>query len=184
MEGLHPPGERSIPMATASMPDLTGLDKTAQLDALRRRMAAIPARRDHAPTDLIPPRAIEASPRPVVAPAPTAPRRSDDEPPPVAAPSSKTLGTIPVPLPLAELLPHGALARGTALTVTGAGSVLVGIVAAATAAGHHVAIIGQPKFGCSPSTNRAVTYRRSPSSRVVVTVSRSLRFVSTVSILL
>ncbi|WP_256978594.1 hypothetical protein [Rhodococcus sp. 14-2470-1a] len=53
----------------------------------------------------------------------------------------------PVPLPLAELLPHGALARGTAASVTGAGSVLVGLVAAASAAGHHVAIIGQPKFG-------------------------------------
>ncbi|RRQ25595.1 hypothetical protein DK926_22795 [Rhodococcus sp. Eu-32] len=133
-------------MATASMSDLTGLDKTAQLDALRRRMAAIPARRDHAPADLAPRSAVEASPRPVVASAPTALRRVDDEPP-LAAPGSKTLRTIPVPLPLAELLPHGALARGTALTVTGAGSVLVGIVAAASAAGHHVAIIGQPKFG-------------------------------------
>jgi hypothetical protein len=48
---------------------------------------------------------------------------------------------------LAELLPHGALARGTALSVTGAGSVLIGLVAAATAAGHHVAVIGLPKFG-------------------------------------
>ncbi|OAK53843.1 MULTISPECIES: hypothetical protein [Nocardiaceae] len=31
--------------------------------------------------------------------------------------------------------------------MTGAGSVLVGVVAAASAAGHHVAIIGQPRFG-------------------------------------
>ncbi|OAK53844.1 hypothetical protein A3K89_22270 [Rhodococcoides kyotonense] len=52
-------------MATAPMPDLTGLDKTAQLDALRRRMAAIPARLDHAPTDLTPTRhAVEASESP------------------------------------------------------------------------------------------------------------------------
>ncbi|WP_179274052.1 hypothetical protein [Rhodococcoides fascians] len=49
-------------------------------------------------------------------------------------------------MPLSELLPRGALARGTALSITGAGSILVGL-AAATAAGHHVALIGQPKFG-------------------------------------
>jgi len=50
-------------------------------------------------------------------------------------------------MPLSELLPRGALARGTALSITGAGSILVGLVATATAAGHHVALIGQPKFG-------------------------------------
>jgi hypothetical protein len=133
-------------MATASMPNLTGLDKTTQLDALRRRMAAIPARRDHAPTELANPPVLEATERPATLPVCAAQHRVDREPP-AAAQSSRTLRTIPVPRPLAELLPHGALARGTALTVTGAGSMLVGIVAAATAAGHHVAIIGQPRFG-------------------------------------
>ncbi|OZD12086.1 MULTISPECIES: hypothetical protein [Nocardiaceae] len=139
-------------MAAADpIPDLTGLDKTAQLDALRKRMAAIPGRRDHAPTDLpaeqVPLAAVPASTRePSMIPA------VDDEPPAdrdtrSPAVRARTLRTIPVPLPLAELLPHGALARGTVASVTGAGSVLVGLVAAASAAGHHVAIIGQPKFG-------------------------------------
>ncbi|OZE92936.1 hypothetical protein CH299_28940 [Rhodococcus sp. 14-2686-1-2] len=139
-------------MAAADpIPDLNGLDKTAQLDALRKRMAAIPGRRDHAPSDLPteqgPLAAVPASTRE----RPTIPAVDDE---PVAgrdaltpAVSARTLRTLPVPLPLAELLPHRALARGTAASITGAGSVLVGLVAAASAAGHHVAIIGQPKFG-------------------------------------
>lgn len=130
-------------MTTAdAAPDLTGLDKTAQLAALRRRMASIPGRRDHAPTDL-PDTAAPTVPQPNH---PTA--ETPDTPDPLTASQrSRTLRTIPVPLPLAELLPRGALARGTALSITGAGSVLVGLVAAASAAGHHVAVIGQPKFG-------------------------------------
>ncbi len=51
------------------------------------------------------------------------------------------------PLSLSELLPGGALARGTAVSILGAGSILVGLVATASAAGPHVALIGQPKFG-------------------------------------
>lgn len=133
-------------MATADpILDLTGLDKTAQLDALRARMATIPGRRDHAPTDL------PAEPR-ALAPIPAAPREPqpavvDDNGTATSAVRTRTLRTIPVPLPMAELLPRGALARGTALSMTGAGSVLAGLVAAASAAGHHIAIIGQPRFG-------------------------------------
>ncbi|OZC62785.1 hypothetical protein CH267_00025 [Rhodococcus sp. 06-621-2] len=145
-------------MAAADpIPNLTGLDKTAQLDALRKRMAAIPGRRDHAPTDL-PAEPATLTPIPASTPkVPTATTDNGDRGPGVEpavgsdalTPSvrGRTLRTIPVPLPMAELLPHGALARGTAASVTGAGSVLVGLVAAASAAGHHVAIIGQPKFG-------------------------------------
>ncbi|OZC42420.1 hypothetical protein CH289_27480 [Rhodococcus sp. RS1C4] len=132
-------------MAAADpIPDLTGLDKTAQLDALRMRMASIPGRRDHAPTDLPAEPPVKPAP-PNVATA--AVDGASDGNALTPAVRSRTLRTIPVPLPMADLLPHGALARGTALSVTGAGSVLVGLVAAATAAGHHVAIIGQPKFG-------------------------------------
>ncbi|MDV7991620.1 hypothetical protein [Rhodococcus sp. IEGM 1374] len=135
-------------MAAADpIPDLTGLDKTAQLDALRQRMAAIPGRRDHAPTDL-PAKPVILAPMPASTTARTAVdegRGSDDVLTPAVR--ARTLRTIPVPAPMAELLPRGALARGTALSITGAGSVLVGLVAAASAAGHHVAVIGQPKFG-------------------------------------
>ena len=126
-------------MATVdTIGDLTGLGKTEQLAALRRSMAAIPGRRDHAPTE-----PADASPfsvsQPTVSPA--------DERTPSGPVRSRTLRTIPAPTPLSELLPRGALARGTAISITGAGSILVGLVATASAAGHHVAWIGQPKFG-------------------------------------
>ncbi|TFI40908.1 hypothetical protein E4P29_22210 [Rhodococcus sp. 1R11] len=128
-------------MATVdALADLTGLDKAAQLDVLRRRMATVPGgRRDHAPADLppiAPPERVERV-KPVV----------DDDPEPLsAAGRGKTLRTMPVPPPLAALLPRRALARGTAITVTGAGSMLIALVAEASAAGHHVALIGQPRL--------------------------------------
>ncbi|MDJ0362202.1 hypothetical protein [Rhodococcus sp. H29-C3] len=126
--------------------DPTRLDKTAQLDALRKRMATIPGRRDHAPTELLPEPAMQT---PIPIPLSSAndtnsAGNGDFRPSPVRA---RTLRTIPVPLPVAELLPHGALVRGTTLSITGAGSLLVGLVAAVSAAGYHVALIGQPKFG-------------------------------------
>ncbi|MGF0313688.1 hypothetical protein [Rhodococcus sp. IEGM1428] len=125
--------------------DLTGLDRATQLDVLRRRMATVPGgRRDHAPTDL----------PSITAPEPVAPIASgtdlavgaDDSEPLSAAVRGKTLRTMPVPPPLAALLPRRALARGTAITVTGAGSILIALVAEASAAGHHVALIGQPRL--------------------------------------
>lgn len=128
-------------MATVdAVADLTGLDKSAQLDVLRRRMASVPGgRRDHAPADL--PAITAAGPAESVAPI------IDDEPEPLtAAVRGKTLRTIPVPPPLAALLPRRALARGTAIAVTGAGSILIALIAEASAAGHHVALIGQPRL--------------------------------------
>jgi hypothetical protein len=127
-------------MATVdAIKDLTGLDKATQLDVLRRRMATVPGRRDHAPADLP---TITAPDRPE----PLAPVVDDDPEPLIAAVRGKTLRTMPVPPPLAELLPRRALARGTAITVTGAGSILIALVAEASAAGHHVALIGQPRL--------------------------------------
>ncbi|MEV8236973.1 hypothetical protein AB0P23_17170 [Rhodococcus sp. NPDC077669] len=130
-----------------TMPDLSGLDKAAQLAALRRSMAAIPGRRDHAPTgpdesavDV----ALSVAPPTASAGAATTGVEERALSGPVR---SRSLRIIPTPTPLSELLPRGALARGTALSITGAGSILVGLVATATAAGHHVALIGQPKFG-------------------------------------
>ncbi|MDZ7914436.1 hypothetical protein ACIGGF_24740 [Rhodococcus sp. NPDC078407] len=127
-------------MATVdAIENLTGLDKATQLDVLRRRMATVPGRREHAPADL-----------PTAAPLdrtePTTPIVDDDPEPAVAAVRGKTLRTMPVPPPLAALLPRRALARGTAMTVTGAGSMLIALVAEASAAGHHVALIGQPRL--------------------------------------
>ncbi|WP_256991075.1 hypothetical protein [Rhodococcus sp. 06-235-1A] len=128
-------------MATVdAIEDLTGLDKSAQLDVLRRRMATVPGgRRDHAPADLP---TITAPDRPE----PLAPVVDSDPEPLIAAVRGKTLRTMPVPRPLAELLPRGALARGTAIAVTGAGSMLIALIAEASAAGHHVALVGQPRL--------------------------------------
>ena len=125
-----------------TIPDLTNLDKAAQLAALRRSMAAIPGRRDHAPTDSDDSPAFAPSQPNAQAAATDGNQRALSGPM-----RSRTLKTLPIPMPLSELLPRGALARGTALSITGAGSILVGLVATATAAGHHVALIGQPKFG-------------------------------------
>lgn len=127
-------------IANAS-PDLAGLDKASQLAALRRQMASIPGRRDHAPTEL--PDPIASVPKSV---AETSPTEAATVEPLTATLRARSLSTIPTPTPLSELLPHGALARGTTLSITGAGSLLVGLVAAVSAAGHHVALIGQPKF--------------------------------------
>ncbi|WP_206509756.1 hypothetical protein [Rhodococcus sp. KRD197] len=122
--------------------DLAGLDKAAQLAALRRQMASIPGRRDHAPTELPDPIAPVSE-----SVAETSATGAAPAEPLTATLRARSLRTIPTPTPLSELLPHGAMARGTTLSITGAGSVLVGLVAAVSAAGHHVALIGQPKFG-------------------------------------
>ena len=139
-------GERSILMATVdAIPDLAGLDKAAQLDVLRRRMASVPGgRREHAPTDLPAITSPETTPA-AARGADLADERGDAESL-SAAVRGKTLRTMPVPPPLAGLLPRRALARGTAVTVTGAGSLLIALVAEASAAGHHVALIGQPRL--------------------------------------
>lgn len=131
-------------MATVdAIEDLTGLDKAAQLDVLRRRMATVPGgRRDHAPADL----PTIAAPERVQPIDRVTPAVDDDPEPLTGAVRGKTLRTMPVPPPLAALLPRRALARGTAITVTGAGSMLIALVAEASAAGHHVALIGQPRL--------------------------------------
>ncbi|BCO37467.1 hypothetical protein BMW24_000080 [Mycobacterium heckeshornense] len=59
-------------------------------------------------------------------------------------PESET--TLPLPRLLAETLP-GALPRGTVAVVSGARSLLLGMVAAVTAAGGNAAIVGQPDIG-------------------------------------
>lgn len=64
------------------------------------------------------------------------------------APSSDSLLATPdsLPEPLAEVLP-ASLPRGTVAVVSGARSLQLGLVAAVTASGGHVAIIGQPDVG-------------------------------------
>ncbi|MGW4339554.1 hypothetical protein ACWEK5_43245 [Rhodococcus koreensis] len=103
------------------------LSKAEKLDQLRRKMAAIPARSDS--TDPAMPAVM---------------LRSVDEPTPIVATAQTALRTLPVPAPIADLLPRGGLARGTVASVAGATSVLVGLLASVTASGSHAAVIGMP----------------------------------------
>jgi len=54
---------------------------------------------------------------------------------------------LPVPDPLAELLPQGGLARGSIVSVSGATSLLLGMLASVTASGGYAAVIGQRRLG-------------------------------------
>lgn len=65
-------------------------------------------------------------------------------PGPVPMPAERLL---PVPAPLAGLLPHGGLVRGTVVSLSGATSLLSGLLASVTAAGGHAAVVGHRRLG-------------------------------------
>ncbi|MEO6882205.1 MAG: hypothetical protein ABI181_14830 [Mycobacteriaceae bacterium] len=62
------------------------------------------------------------------------------------APTAAT-GVLPVPAPLAELLPRGGLVRGTVVSAAGASSLLLGLLAAVTSEGGWAAVVGRPGLG-------------------------------------
>ncbi|MFD6881710.1 hypothetical protein [Rhodococcus sp. NPDC060084] len=95
-----------------------GLERAQQIETLRRRIAAVPSRGE------------VSRPTPVAEPAEVPSR-----------------GVLPVPGPLAELLPHGGLVRGTVVSVSGAASLLLGVLASVTSSGGHAAVIGQRRLG-------------------------------------
>ncbi|MFT3899487.1 MAG: hypothetical protein QM728_04465 [Gordonia sp. (in: high G+C Gram-positive bacteria)] len=53
-----------------------------------------------------------------------------------------TAGVLAVPATLAELFPHGGLARGSVVSAAGSGSLLLSLIAASSAAGAQVAVVG------------------------------------------
>ncbi|WCT06257.1 hypothetical protein [Rhodococcus qingshengii] len=108
------------------------LSKAEKLEQLRRKMASIPARSDGTEP---------ATPSVMLRPV------DEREPTPIVATAQSTLRMLPVPKPIGDLLPRGGLARGTVLSVDGAASVLIGLLATVTAAGGHVAVIGMPGLG-------------------------------------
>ncbi|WP_280385266.1 hypothetical protein [Nocardia wallacei] len=55
-------------------------------------------------------------------------------------------GLLPVPPPLADILPDGGIRRGTVTSYSGVAGPLAGIVAAVTAAGGNVALSGVPQL--------------------------------------
>ncbi|MFC4374454.1 hypothetical protein ACFO5K_10100 [Nocardia halotolerans] len=54
---------------------------------------------------------------------------------------------LPVPPPLAALLPDGGLPKGAVVAYSGAHSLLTGLLAAVTANGGHAAVVGLPRLG-------------------------------------
>ncbi|WP_067473464.1 hypothetical protein [Nocardia amamiensis] len=67
------------------------------------------------------------------------------EPPPL--PASASTAVIPVSGGLGEALPEGGLPRGGVVACTGRNTPMLGLLAAVTAAGDWVAVIGQPQLG-------------------------------------
>ena len=99
-------------------PAALGLDRAEQLQQLRRQIAAVSGK-------------VGAG-------------RHSGTPAHDVVPAYESL--LPVPESLAGLLPAG-LPRGTVAVLSGARSVPVGMAAAVTAAGGHVAVVGVPDFG-------------------------------------
>lgn len=123
----------------------TALTKTEKLDQLRRKMASIPARSDGTEP---------ATPSVMLRPV------DEREPTPIVATAQSTLRMLPVPPPIGELLPRGGLTRGTVVSVSGANSVLIGLLASVTAAGGHAAVIGLPNLGLLAATEQGADLSR------------------------
>lgn len=119
-------------MAAPSSPVETSLIKAEKLEQLRRKMASIPARSDGTEP---------ATPSVMLHPV------GEREPTPIVVNAQSTLRMLPVPPPIGDLLPRGGLTRGTVISVDGAASVLIGLLATVTAGGGHAAVIGMPRLG-------------------------------------
>lgn len=123
-------GVAGVSVFSAPDPGLLALPKRDRVEALRRKMATIPGR------------TFEAAPVSVAA--------SDAQPAelhPSGVWGGSSLRMLPTPPGIADLLPGRGLARGSIVSVSGAPSVLVSMLASVTAAGSHAALVGQPKLG-------------------------------------
>lgn len=120
---------------TADPNSLAALAPGDRIEALRRRMASIPARTDGATAPAIPTEHSEA--------------RFETRPETITESATSVLE---VPPALASLFPRGGLARGSVVSVDGASSVLLSLLASVTGSGKHAAIIGLPKLGLLAAT--------------------------------
>jgi NADPH:quinone reductase-like Zn-dependent oxidoreductase len=68
---------------------------------------------------------------------------------------------LPAPTALAALLPHGGLRRGSTVTVAGSAGLLLALLAPASAAGAHLAVVGRPDLGMLAAAEAGVDLRRS-----------------------
>lgn len=131
---------------------LDGLSLPERVALLRRRMAEVPSKGESASARIDLSGGATSDVHPIGSTPADLP--SPDQPSPdLASPdlrhevSGRGRSVLPVPPAMAGVLPHGGLVRGTVVSVSGAGSLLLGLVAAVTSAGGHVAVIGQPRFG-------------------------------------
>ncbi|HEV7418958.1 MAG TPA: hypothetical protein VGO30_03845 [Mycobacterium sp.] len=109
-------------MTAATSLDQPGLNRAEQVEHLRRKMAMMSGKGSGS----------------------SAPSRRGAMPSNTPLPASESL--LPIPDSLADLLP-ASLPRGTVAVLSGARSLSLSLVAAVTAAGGHVAIVGQPDVG-------------------------------------
>lgn len=125
--------------------DAAGLSRQDRLAQLRRQIASIPSRGD---TSFSGP-SVSVAGVSVAGVSETSAAASEsvaDRDRPVVDRAHKA-GVLPVPEGIGALLPQGGLVRGTVVSVDGAASLLLGLVASVTASGGHVAVIGQPRLG-------------------------------------
>lgn len=116
--------------------------KADTIEQLRRRMAEIPAR-------------SVGSSRPSLAALAREQHSTEPQQPPYAgldvrvgrSSSAPSLRTLPTPPPVADLLPHRGLVRGSTVHVTGAAALRAGLIASVTGAGGWAAVIGSPRLG-------------------------------------
>ncbi|OFE10324.1 hypothetical protein [Rhodococcus sp. 1139] len=128
---------------TADPNSLAALAPGDRIEALRRRMASIPARTDGAAAPAVPTEHSEA--------------RFETRPETITESATSVLE---VPPALADLLPRGGLARGSVVSVDGASSVLLSLLASVTGSGKHAAIIGLPKLGLLAATEMGADLAR------------------------
>lgn len=122
---------------------LAELSPAGRIEALRRRMASIPARTDGSAAPAVPTERAEA--------------RFETRPETITESATSVLE---VPSAIATLLPRRGLARGSVVAVDGASSVLLSLLASVTGSGKHAAIIGLPKLGLLAATEMGADLSR------------------------
>ena len=73
---------------------------------------------------------------------------------------ARPVPVLPVPEVLAELLPQRGLTRGSVVSVAGASSLMVGLIASVTAEGGWAAVVGRPSFGMLAALEMGADLRR------------------------
>ena len=128
---------------TAAPTALAALPPAGRIEALRRCLASIPARTDGSAAPAVPTEHGDA--------------RFETRPETITESATSVLE---VPPAIAALLPRGGLARGAVVSVDGASSVLLSLLASVTGSGRHAAIIGLPKIGLLAATEMGADLAR------------------------